>query len=93
VNGVVEESMRLWASLSADELMALKGPPLPSQVGMGPVPGAEPGAPSPGGGPGPAQEKGAKREESLPKPPPDPINNQSQGTESLGLPAQPLPQA
>jgi hypothetical protein len=58
VTDVLTETLRLWASLTPDELAALGGPPLPSQkmmamqaMGMGGA-GGPPGDGPPSGGPG-----------------------------------------
>lgn len=90
VTGVIQESARLWASLTPDELAYMHGPALPSQIaastpgapmggpaGDQPAPGAKPGAPSPTGGP--------PKEPKLPKPPPNPINGEQAGPESQNL--------
>lgn len=94
VTSVVQESMRLWASMSADELAAMRGPPLPSQVGLSAMPA---GAPEEDGGETgevtPPSGLEAKRDEDLPKPPKDPINSSTEGTEALALPASPMPSA
>ena len=82
VTGVVQESLRLWASLTPDELAVMGGPPLPSQMqaatpDAGPMPPGD-SAPPGGGAPSPDAPK-------LPKPPADPITQQQPGRESLGL--------
>lgn len=88
VTGVVQESLRLWASLTPDELAVMGGPPLPSQMQAStpeaPMPGGE-GAPAPGAGPTSSGPSGPPGEPQLPKPPPDPITQQQPGRESLGL--------
>jgi hypothetical protein len=80
VAGVLQETLRLWASLTPDELVAAKGPPLPSQ--------APPPMMPPEGGP-PSESDGdleptKPNGPSLPKPPPDPLTGAQQGPESLG---------
>lgn len=93
VTGVVQESLRLWASMTADELAAMRGVPLPSSVGMGMPPGPMEDPAKGKGEATPPSKLEAKRDESLPKPPTNPLNNNTEGTEALALPAQPMPTA
>ena len=99
--GVIQESFRLWASLTPDELATMKGPPLPSQVqaatpGSSPMPGDAPGGPPAGGpggppprpgppGMGPKQEGHEPGAPKMPRPPPDPITGKQQGAEATAL--------
>lgn len=84
VTDVLQETLRLWGALSPDELAALGGQPLPSQMQammppMGPPPpGDETGDAPPPGKAGPAEDV------KLPTPPPNPLTNESQGREALG---------
>lgn len=83
----VNESMRLWTSLTPDECAAFGIPPLPShmQPAMPPQPGPasettdeQPGAvPTPEGQPEAASD--------FPAPPPDPITGESQDSADLSL--------
>lgn len=90
VLGVLQETLRLWASLTPDELQAAGGQPLPSQLAMqAPMPGEEdPNAPQAPSGPGPADGEPAApssgRDVPLPKPPANPLTGAREGTESLG---------
>jgi hypothetical protein len=93
VLGVIQESVRLWISLSPDELAMMGGPPLPSQLAMSgaPMPGAEgePAGDQPASGEvgqGPAEAK-TPATPSLPKPPADPVSGAQPGTDSLNLPS------
>lgn len=91
VTGVIQESTRLWASLTPDELAMMGGPPLPSQLAMSGVapaaPGEEPAATAPSEpGQGPA-EAATPKQPALPKPPADPVSGAQPGTESLNLPS------
>ncbi|MDP2271265.1 MAG: hypothetical protein Q8K32_11075 [Archangium sp.] len=93
VLGVIQESQRLWASLTPDELAIMGGPPLPSQIAA-----SQPGIPPEAGGSAPSADVGTSApgepipiakagpgEPELPKPPPDPINGQQQGPEAAAL--------
>lgn len=93
VHGVIQESMRLWASLTPDELAIMHGTALPSQLAASqPGPPAEGGAPgAPGDGPAPpggdaaAPAMAGPSDPSMPKPPPDPIAGTQQGAEATAL--------
>lgn len=91
VSGVIQESFRLWASLTPDELAVMKGPALPSQLAASQpsAPGGDaagaPGEPTPPGGEPSAPAIAGPGEPSMPKPPPDPIAGTQQGAESTAL--------
>lgn len=85
VTDVMQETLRLWGSLSPDEIAALGGQPLPSQMQAMMPPMGPPGAPPPPGAEeGPPPMAGPADETKLPIPPPNPITNESQGREALG---------
>lgn len=81
VTNVLLETIRLWASLTPDELSALGGPALPSQMAlsMG-TPGASPAAP----GDADSAVVPPIDKTKLPSPPPNPLTNEEQGREALG---------
>lgn len=83
VTDVLTETIRLWGSLTPDELAALGGPALPSQLAM-----AAMAQPQTGGAPPPGEADTTvvppEEKTKLPKPPPNPITNEQQGRESLG---------
>lgn len=85
VDGVVRESLRLWASLTPDELAVLGGQPLPSQL-QASTPAGPPAPMRPATGGSAAQAPKTPGEPALPEPPKDPITQNQQGAESLNLP-------
>ena len=83
VTDVLQETLRLWGALSPDELAALGGQPLPSQMAAMAPP--MPGGPPPPGGPGEgASSPDASPDVQLPTPPEDPLTGAKQGREALG---------
>lgn len=91
VLGVLQETLRLWASLTPDEVAAAQGTPLPSQMAMT-APTSTTGIPGGGETTSTGMPEGGETSSTmpkpdgprLPKPPPDPITDSQQGTESLG---------
>jgi len=85
----VQESMRLWATLTPDECAAYGVPPLPSTMQMAGMPQA-PAAPGPANqptgaeAPKPTTPAGQPGQPGLPKPPPSPIEG-GEEPESLSL--------
>lgn len=86
---VLQETLRLWASLTPDEVAAAQGQPLPSQMAMaGPPPDEDGEEPPPEGEgekpPGKLDTASTPDKPTLPKPPENPLSGAQQGTESLG---------
>lgn len=80
VSGVLQETLRLWASMTPDEIAAAQGQALPSQMAMAaPPPPGDDAEGTPGELAGPATDA-----PKLPKPPQDPLTGAREGSESLG---------
>ncbi|MDX2015571.1 MAG: hypothetical protein SFW67_35590 [Myxococcaceae bacterium] len=82
VTGVLEETKRLWASLTPDELMALQMPALPSSMGLAPPPDDEGDEAVPGDAGEPEERTEAAA--GMPRPPPNPITGAQEGPDALG---------